>query len=337
MRSRSSPGRRAQLLSPGAILSFHAVTSPSCPSNSVVNIPATQVMELIDATASFATIVPLKDLLERRQSGRSVRGMIALTFDDAYVSLNSLLADYLARRSVPVTLFVATAYSRAGEPFWWDRVDDLYPIVPPERWIELESAVGVPDDYRSTVLEFGPLRPLRQWILRGHLGRTSALLDTELSRLEAETKHATLQRPMTMEELESFCHQTGATIAPHTNTHPVLPLLASNEIESEIVGCFAELIDRFGASVVPALAAPFGLYDPSVVAIGKSAGICTLTLANTTLSAPPRDSAVPRLSMTVGVTRLRLLALLSGAREHFARLMRRRPALDYPALPGPTT
>jgi peptidoglycan/xylan/chitin deacetylase (PgdA/CDA1 family) len=294
-------------------------------------------MSLIDFVSSIATVIPLADLLERQRSRRSLRGLVAITFDDAYASLNALLGEYFSLRSVPATIFAATSYSETGERFWWDRIDDLYPHVPTERWREFESAVGLRPEYRSgQPAEFGPLRPLRQWILRGHLGRTSSRLGEELSRLERETSRTTTQRPMTMDELESFCRRTGATVAPHTQTHPVLPLLQPDEIAREIRASYDILVERFGAAVDPAVAAPFGLYDERVITSADQAGLWTLSLTNRTLAGCAAESGIPRLSMTTGTTRFRLLAHVSGAREKVAQ-WRGATRPGFPPLPGPTT
>jgi peptidoglycan/xylan/chitin deacetylase (PgdA/CDA1 family) len=335
--ARSAAAWPARFLTPGAILCFHGATSDEYPSNSVVNLPATQVMSLIDSACSIATVVPLADLLDRQRSGRSLRGLVAITFDDAYASLNTLLVEYFSQRRVPATIFAATSYSGSGEPFWWDRIDDLYPHVPTERWLEFETAVGLPQEYRSgQPAEFGPLRPLRQWVLRGHLGRTSPQIGRELSRLEREMNRTTTQRPMTMDELESFCRRTGATVAPHTETHPVLPLLQPDEIVREIARSYDTLVERFGDAVVPALAAPFGLYDEKVIASANQAGLWTLSLTNRTLAGCAAATGIPRLSMTTGTTRFRLLAHASGAREKVAQ-WRGAIRAGFPALPGPTT
>jgi peptidoglycan/xylan/chitin deacetylase (PgdA/CDA1 family) len=337
MTNGAAPGLFARFASPGAILCFHGATSANLPSASVANIPAARLIDLIDSVAAVATLAPLRDVIDRHRKGRSVRGMISLTFDDAYASLD-LIADYLSHRSIPVTVFVANAYSETGKAFWWDRVDDLYEHVPAARWRAFESAVGLPDSFRvGQPPEFGPLRPLRQWLLHANRGRTTPLLDDELTRLEREIGRTTLHRPMTLEEIEAFSRRTGATVAPHSATHPVLPLLAADELRDEMHSSLWQLLERFESRVVRAIAVPFGLYDASVVNAADDLGLTTLTLAHRTLTRSGQGGPLPRLSIGTGTSSVRLLALVSGAREIASSWIGSPRASAYPELPGPTS
>lgn len=326
-------------LAPASVLCFHGVTSAEWPSGSPVNVPATAFAALADAVCSAAEVVPLAELVTRHRAGRPTRGLVAITFDDAYASLHTLLADVIASRRLPVTLFVATAYSATGRTFWWDRIDDLHSIVPAPRWRAFEDAVGLPEAYRTgQPAAFGPLRPLRQWLLRNDRGRTSTRVDDALRQLESELGRATVQRPMTLDELAQFCRRTGATVGVHTVTHPVLPLLDPGECRAEIVDCHRTLQERFGAAVVPVLAAPFGLYDAQVLATAEAAGMqATLTLANRTLATTGDGTGMPRLSMTVQSTPRRVLALASGLRERLGVALGRPWHPPPPALPSATS
>lgn len=321
---------------PASILCFHAVSSPALPSHSVVNLPADTFTALMDRVRAVATVVPLRELLDRREAGRSVRGLVAVTFDDGYASLPALIGTYLAAHGVPATIFIASAYSGTGGRFWWDRVDDLYPVVPAERWRAFEDAVGVPEAYRTgQPAAFGPLRPLRQWLLRSGCGRTTPPLDAALTDLERDAGQATRQHAMTFDALRRFAAQAPVDFGVHTDTHPVLPLLAEPEARGEIERCHAVLREELGAeAVVPVLAAPFGLYDAAVLRVARAAGMrATLTLANRTLAAAGAETGLPRLSMTVRSTGWRVLVHASGLRERVAgrgRVPRHPPPPDLP-------
>src|SRR5262245_35919403 len=112
------------------------------------------------------TLVPLTDLVRRHREGRSTAGLIAITLDDAYAALQQGFQQAIVRDTIPVTLFVVAQAASNGAAYWWDRVDDLFPRVDAGRWMAFEKACGLPDEYRrGQPPEYGPLRPLRQWLL----------------------------------------------------------------------------------------------------------------------------------------------------------------------------
>jgi len=318
------------LRQPGAsVLAFHSVTAPDLPSSSVVNMPASECTEAIDLLRQVCEIIPLRELVARQRAGRSIRGLAAVTFDDAYASLPVLLGDYLRVTRVPITVFVTSNATAAGARFWWDRVDDLFPHVTAARWRAFEDEVGLPGAYREgQPAEFGRVRPLRQWILAGHLGRSPAALESALMRLEDETSVRTKHRAMTWDEVSAFAGD-GVDIGVHTLSHPVLPLLKDAEIVREIAGGYSEIRERVPAAV-PILAIPFGLFDARTVRLATEAGMhASLTLGNRLIAPDDTDAELPRLSMTRGMHPWRFLARLHGAH--------RRTSPRYPALPSATT
>jgi len=196
--------------------------------------------------------------------------------------------------------------------------------------------VGLPPEYRNgQPAEYGPLRPLRQWVLAEHKGRWLGELDRLLGQLERERGIRTVQRPMTFAELASFASLPSVTLGVHTVSHPVLPLLDDHELEHEIVACHDALRERF-TNVVPILAIPFGLFDDRTVRIARKAGMTTsLTLAGTALAQRGSGDDLPRFCVTRSQTALKLQLRLSGV---LARIRRERAAQSrYPALPSATT
>src|SRR5258706_251240 len=156
----------------GAILCFHSVTTPESPSRSDIHVSLQKFKSLIAAARGIGHLVPLRDLVRRHFAGRSTAGLISITADDAYASLLGETADFLRREAIPLTVFVVAQAAALGGAFWWDRVDDLFPHVSTSRWRAFEDAAGLPPEYRNRHLApYGPLRPLRQWILSAFTGR----------------------------------------------------------------------------------------------------------------------------------------------------------------------
>jgi peptidoglycan/xylan/chitin deacetylase (PgdA/CDA1 family) len=281
-------------------------------------------------------IVPLRDLIRRHNAGGSTAGLIAITADDAYASLLGEVAEFVGNEGIPLTVFAVTEAAGVGAPYWWDRIDDLFPRVTPARWRAFEDACGLSDDFRKgQPARYGPLRPLRQWLLAAHTGRWPCVLEPLLHDLEMETGTHTVQRSMTFEELARFAALPSVDVGVHTVTHPVLPLLSDLELNREISTGYLELRERF-TNTVPILAAPFGLFDGRTVAAAREAGMmASLTLAGTTLKRHPGREDLPRFCVsrqdTATKLRVRLTGLLDRARWWWGGSAR------YPALPSATT
>jgi peptidoglycan/xylan/chitin deacetylase (PgdA/CDA1 family) len=324
---------------PGAqILCFHGVTTPELASRSDVHLPMARFTSLIAAAQRVAQLVPLQDLVARHRAGRRTAGLVAVTMDDAYASLLGDTADFIRREAIPLTVFVVANAATYGSAYWWDRIDDLFPHVSTERWRAFEDAVGVPPEYRNgQPREYGPLRPLRQWVLAAQKGRCLGELDQLLMELEHERGTRTAHRSMTFTELASFAALPSVTLGVHTVSHPVLPLLSDDELHREIAASHEALRERF-ANVAPVLAIPFGLFDSRTVRIAREAGMTTsLTLAGTTLKRQQNGGGddLPRFCITRSETPIKLQLRLSGL---LARIRGPRASPPrYPALPSATT
>ena len=292
-----------------------------------------QFQSTLAMARSVAEPVPLRELTARHLAGRSTAGLFSLTFDDAYHSLTThgvrdLLSD------VPATIFVVTGASATGATFWWDRLEALHDAVSAETWSEFERAMGVPDWYRTPAsTPFGPLRPLRQWVLHRFKGRWPREAERALAELESAAHGTTPQRAMTFEEIDALTRHGLIDVGVHTVSHPVLPLLADAEARDEIGGSFATLRDRW-PRVVPWLAVPFGLYDDRTERVTREAGLSgILTLQPFPLSAAGEPHGLARTNVSEGAKAWKLGLRLSGLITVLSRLRGR--SLRYPPLPGP--
>jgi peptidoglycan/xylan/chitin deacetylase (PgdA/CDA1 family) len=292
---------------------------------------------VVDATREANSIVPLRELLARHRTGRPTRGLVAITFDDAYAALLSPDVAFLRNENIPFTIFVTTDASRTGSDFWWDRVDTLFSRTSRQRWRAFELACGLPSSYRDRQpVEFGPLRPLRQWMLHAYRGRMPEHVGKALSELEEESGFRTAQRAMTFTELHELTRHPAVDIGVHTVSHPVLPLLSDDEQAFEISRCHSLLREQF-PNVVPVLAAPFGLFDQRSLDNARYAGMtATLTLGARTLHGAPHVDALPRFCMCAGEKDWKLVLRLAGFLEPWRRWRDgARPA--YPELPSEST
>jgi peptidoglycan/xylan/chitin deacetylase (PgdA/CDA1 family) len=322
---------------PGTILCLHGIWTPDEPSAGAANISIARLNEALDRLTLLTRVVPLTDLLQRIEQGRSTIGLSAITFDDAYLSVRDLALPLLERYHAPACVFAVSGAAETGARYWWDRIEDLHPKTPPERWRRLEDDVGLPQAYRSgQPADLGPLRPLRQWILAEHRGRVPSALADELTRLEDETGWRSPQRSMTMDELRKLSDHELMSMGVHTHTHAALALLPDAEVRQEIDTCYTRLRDA-GIPVLPILAAPFGLVDPRTARVAAESGMrSTLLVSARSLWGTVAPSALPRMMMSEPRSGWRLLLNLTGAADAGRTLLGRRSPLA-PLLPSPTT
>jgi len=307
------------------------------PGEGEVHLSAQGFRTFIDAARQIGQLVPLRELARRHLTGRNTAGLIAITADDAYASLLGETADYIARDAIPLTVFAVTQAAAAGAKYWWDRIDDLFTRASRKRWRQFEDACGLTDDYRrGQPARYGPLRPLRQWLLAAHRGHWPGSLEPRLQELEREIGIQTAQRSMTFEELARIAKLPSVDLGVHTLSHPVLPLLSDGDLASEVSAAFRTLRERF-ANTVPVLAVPFGLFDKRTLVAAREAGMmASLTLAGTTLQRYAGRDDLPRFCVCRQDRAAKLRARLSGLFDR-ARAWWRAPTPKYPALPSATT
>lgn len=320
------------LRSAGAILCFHGITSPATPRDGEAHLSLAEFTAFVAAARRMGQVVPLQQLVRRHLAGRSTAGLIAITADDAYASLLDDASDYLVREAIPLTVFAVTGAAARGARYWWDRVDDVFPLVPAERWRQFENACGLTDAYRiGQPARYGPLRPFRQWMLATHAGRWPTNLEDELERLERAYGTRTSQRSMSLDELARFAALPGIDVGVHTHSHPVLPLLSDHDLAEELATSYQMLRERVG-NVVPILALPFGLFDCRTLAAARDAGlVASLTLAGTTLRRYAGRDDLPRFCLCRSDRPVKLRARLTGLFD------RKAAARRYPSLPSATT
>lgn len=335
--SRVSRAPLRHFTSGGAILCFHSITTPELPAEGAAHVPLEAFESSVRIARRLGELVPLGELVRRHGQGRSTSGLIAVTLDDAYAALHTEFRDIVSREAVPIAIFVVTQAAEAGARYWWDRIDDLFPRVAPDRWRAFESACGLPEEYRrGQPRSYGPLRPLRQWLLATYAGRWPTHLEPALRTLEQEVGRQTLQRSMTFDELADLMAMPWVEVGVHTASHPVLPLLPDHDLEQEIAASYDALRERF-ARALPILAIPFGLYDERTLRVARSAGmIASLTLAGGALNGDACRDGFPRLCLTRHDSRARLGLRLLGLPGLIRRCSGRRPA-PYPDLPSPAT
>ena len=141
------------------ILCFHGIATPEQPSHSDVHVSVAKFKSLLAAAQRVGQLVPLQDLVGRHRAGRSTSGLVAVTMDDAYVSLLGETAEFVRREAIPLTVFAVVNAATYGSAYWWDRIDDVFPHVSHERWRAFGATVGLPTGIRRQPASKAPDRP----------------------------------------------------------------------------------------------------------------------------------------------------------------------------------
>jgi peptidoglycan/xylan/chitin deacetylase (PgdA/CDA1 family) len=113
-------GLNAALIADAAVVvAFHRVKDGTSPEDSL-----TTNVAMFERYCHFFRrhfrVVPLPDLIRRMETGRGLRGYLAITFDDGYRDNYECAAPVLERLSLPATFFVVTDWLGTKAVAWWD-------------------------------------------------------------------------------------------------------------------------------------------------------------------------------------------------------------------------
>ncbi len=307
---------------PGAILCYHGCENRPSATGGELHVLEHDLRKTVKLLRTWRRIVPLRVMTERIRAGKSVSGLVAMTFDDAYLSVAQSARSVLVDMKVPATLFVVANSASKPVPFWWDRVDALASGgVSADRWRDFGATVGFNhwNDRRSAGRDslMGP--SLRDWIVCEHRGVLPDQLQRELEILELESGCHTQQRSMSWDELEDFRKEGDIDVGVHTRSHPVLPLLDSASLRDEIQGGWEHLY-KHHSDALKILAFPYGYYDDKVVAMARECGMdhC-LTTSHGLVQREGDGFLLPRLMLSRAYSPLRVNMLVSGLRELMGR------------------
>jgi peptidoglycan/xylan/chitin deacetylase (PgdA/CDA1 family) len=241
-----------------------------------------------------ADVVHLGSLVERQErhdaSGAKPQAPVALTFDDGYKSLRTVVEPVCSDMRLPFTTFVCSEVLTGGPAPWYDRANLI-------------------------VRQLGSARAARYWGFDGDPGRRllSALKEAPQRLVldglaRAESAAAIDPRPlcerfMREDDLVAVARNPLVTVASHTHSHPILANLDPEAQRAEIFRG-VDLLRGLCASPVQYFAYPNGKledFDGNVIRALQEAGI---RAAVTTVQRPvlPQDDVMclPRLGVSEG-------------------------------------
>jgi len=269
------------------VLGYHNVLPHGEPISGDRNLhlPQREFSRQLDVIAQTHDVIPIESI--GRDSARTTRPRVIITFDDAYMGALTAGVEELTKRGMPATFFVAPALIDSVS--WWDTL--------------AERADGtVSGDTRRQVLEtLG--------------GNAEAVLRWANSTAVASRSNQHLPRIGTMTQLTRAASQPGVTLGSHSWSHANLCALPEAALEAELSHSKEWLRSRFSCAV-PWLSYPYGLYNESVkraAARARYLGAFQIDggWLEPSLSLP--SHALPRLNIPSGLSlngfRLRLAGL----------------------------
>ncbi len=268
----------------GVVLCYHNVLpSRNAPAagDRAIHLSFQSFADQVEWLARRYTTVPLGEFVERSRAGRSLRGLAALTFDDAYAGVFQHAWPLLRDRGLPATVFVVAERPERRDAFWWDHPDIAAVATPTsrERW----------------------LRELK--------GEAAAILSA-LS-LQNSTHVPSSHRPAGWDAIAAAA-TAGLEIGVHSATHRTLTQLGDAELEHEIVASRETI--RAGAGVVPTLFAyPYGVWNTRVRDVVSAAGYRgAVTLDYGLVAAGADPWALRRVNIPAGITLAAFEAWVAG-------------------------
>jgi len=117
------PALARRLSSGGVVLAYHNVVRQGhTPSHGDpgAHIELDRFVDQVDWIRHRYAVVPLTEMIGRISAGRSLRGLLALTFDDGYRGTVTEALPILEALALPATLFIVGDAPGRSTPFWWD-------------------------------------------------------------------------------------------------------------------------------------------------------------------------------------------------------------------------
>ena len=220
-------------------------------------------------------VVPLERLVNRVASGDNLRGMAAVTFDDAYAGVFEHAWPLLQNLGLPATVFVVAQAPGSDTDFWWDHpgVLRVYSDARRQRWLTA---------------------------LRGDGAAIVASLDHNGHNGAIPLRPPRACRPADWKTIADAA-QSGFTVGAHSATHRSLPTLGRIDLDHEVVES-RNVIARHTGKPPEFFAYPYGLTSDHVREVVRTAGYrAAFTLERGRNIAGVDPWALRRLNVPAGI------------------------------------
>lgn len=227
--------------------------------------------QLVHWMTGAYTVVPLLEISTRAARRRSLAGLAAITFDDAYLGVFLHALPVLAKMGAPATVFVVTRAAGTSDFFWWDLLADGGALSESlrRRGLDMHRGDG------ETIAKVSPRR-------------AGQPLPRVLSAADWETVRAGMSELL--------------VVGSHTRTHRNLAALEGADVQRELRASREEIAERLNTE--PALVSyPYGLHTPAVVREAERAGyLGGVTMRHGLAEATGFPLVLPRVNVPAGIS-----------------------------------
>lgn len=259
-------------LNAATILCFHNVVEDDlenrCGDRSL-HLGVSRFSAIVRWLAESYEVVRASEIVARMAAQRSVKGLAALTFDDAYLGVLRNAIPVLRERALPSTLFVVSQYATIPRPYWWDVLAS------------------------TTNLDVA----LRERALNKFAG-VGAEIEAAMPCVATKLPQDLL--PASWEQLRSVPFDL-IEFGSHSASHPNLSRISTAGLDDELVASRAA-VERELKTPVSSLAVPYGRTSANVRAAAARAGYTACYSTESRRVRPADDlSDIPRVSVPAGI------------------------------------
>ena len=238
-----------------AVLAYHRVAESDSPLSrrlyDLVSATPRQFEEQMSLLATCFNPVSAEDVLDAVRGDKPLPSQAVLvTVDDGYRDFKDVIFPIAQKYGIRPVLFVPTAYVGGGI-FWWDC---LYNAITHTKYVQLDTWLG------SFPLKTAEQRQIAFDTIANYVRMQpfeKALADVE-NLCDDITPKDSRSTPFTLDwgELRDLS-KAGATLAPHTHTHPIMTHISLEKAREELRTSLGLLNQEVG-DVLPLFAYPDG-------------------------------------------------------------------------------
>lgn len=293
------------IMSPGEplVLMYHRVADLRYDPWNIAVSPENfrQQMRILSQTRK---VVPLSTLVRETKRGGG-KGMIAVTFDDAYIDVYENALPILQEFKCPATVFMVPGMLDLKRSFWWDELTRIIcatPELPTE--FRFPHDLGV-DDFTWSHKDRNPDDRTRRSLYYAFWRR---LHDMEPGRRDeclasiADWAGVTLysdpsDRAMSSAQAARMASMNLIEIGAHTMTHPSLPTLSRDaqfqEMKASKLAC-----EEIVGGRIERFAYPFGDFNADTIEAAREAGFAAAFTTKAGTMSKARDPLLfPRMNI----------------------------------------
>lgn len=229
----------------------------------------------------------------------SATGLAAITFDDGYKGVYSRAFPLLRELGIPATVFLSTDFIGSSSLPWWENIATRIKFISslpinlrreylkdaPEKWrYHLDS----PDSTATSIC-------LYKW----SSAEEKNMLDRFLDRIPSDAPSSSKRIFLSMDEIQEM-KSAGITFGSHTKTHPILPWLDDESLNTELKESRDIVIDINGTASCW-FAYPNGIFTEREERVVQELGFAGAVQASLYLDKTGRY-ALPRIDLVAGNT-----------------------------------